>query len=216
MYTRAVETTLPPFSDMEVRLTNAYIDVYGSYHLLGTVKNNGTSQISPAVIGGLYNVVQEVFDAASLRIPLYLNPGESVPFDMNGLQIMGSMSTELSSPADKIVKPDLYWTFTTDHEVVSLEASNIKITQNALYWTVTGTVTNTSDRNLSSITAILAFLDQDQQVMATSSTSIYPPEGSEVIEAGASSEFSISIYAAEEWDLNSQQDEFVLQGIVAE
>ena len=216
VYARGVESNNFPSTDIDIQLTNSYTDTYGTYHLLGTVTNTGTSQISPAVIGGLYGKDQTVFDAASLNLPLYLDAGESAPFDINSFQLTSSMSADQTSAVEKVVKPDLYWTFTTNYDVESLEAKGVKATNDGSDWTVTGTVVNTSDQKLTSISAVIEFLDDNQQVMATNSTSIYPPDGSDTIDPGKSNEFSVSIYAPEDWDLSSQDYRVILQGVVSE
>ena len=66
------------------------------------------------------------------------------------------------------------------------------------------------------MSAVVQFLDEDGQVLATNSVSVYPPDGSETIEPGTSNEFSVSIYAPEDWDLSSQDYQVILQGIVSE
>jgi hypothetical protein len=77
-------------------------------------------------------------------------------------------------------------------------------------------VINSSNENLSSISAVVQFLDENGQVMATNSTAIYPPEGSDTIEPGASNEFSFSLYTPEEWDLSTQEYQIVFQGVVSQ
>lgn len=214
VYVRAVENSSPSFADVDVQLTNSYVDSYGDYHLLGMLTNNGDSQISPSVVGGLYYQDKTVADATSLNIPLYVNPGESVPFDLSTFQVIDSL--EEASGIEKVAQPDLYWTFTTDYEVETLEAKDVKVTQDGSYWTITGTVVNTSDRKLSSISAVVMFLDDNHQVMATNSTSVYAPEGSDTIDPGTSNDFSISMYGADNWDLSSKEYQIILQGVVAE
>jgi hypothetical protein len=216
VYARGVETDdFPNAADMQVRLTNSYIDTYGTY-LLGTLTNQGTTQISPALIGGLYGPDQTVFDATSLNVPLYVNPGETVPFDLNSFQLTSSMTAEQASALEKTVQPDLYWTFATDYEVEALEAENVKLAQDGFDWRVSGSVANSSDQNLSSISAVVEILDENGQVMATNSTTIYPPDGSEQVDPRQSNAFSVSIYVPEDWDLSSNDYRVILQGIVSE
>ena len=217
VYARGVEMDdFPTAADMEVQLTNSYLDTYGTYHLLGTLTNRGTTQISPALIGGLYGPDQTVFDAASLNIPLYVNAGETVPFDINSFQLTSSMTPDQASALEKTVQPDLYWTFNTEYEVEALEAENVELAQDGFDWTVSGTVENSSKQNLASISAVVEILDENGQVMATNSTTIYPPEGSELIDPGQSNEFSVSIYVPEDWDLSANDYRVLLQGIVSE
>lgn len=216
VYARGVESDEVPSTDMDVQLTSSYTDTYGTYHLLGTVTNNGTSQISPAVIGGLYGSDQTVFDAASLNVPLYLSAGESAPFDINTFQLASSMPADQVSAIEKIVKPDYYWTFTTHYELQPLKAKSVKVQRDGSDWTVKGTVLNTTDKKLGSISAVIEFLDEDQQVIATNAASIYPPDGSDTIDPGKSNEFSVSIYAPEDWNLSSREYRVILQGVVSE
>jgi hypothetical protein len=216
VYVRSIENTTTPPPDIDVSLTGSYVDSSGTYHLLGKVTNNGSAQISPSVIGGLYNADKTMFDAASSNIPLYLKTGESAPFDLNTFEVVNSLPSEQASPADKIVQPDLYWTFTSNHQVISLEAKNVNVKQDGSSWEVTGRVSNTSGQKLSSINVVITFLDGDQQIIATNSTAIYPPDGSDTVEAGTSNEFSIPINVPEDLDLSSQDYQIILQGVVAQ
>ena len=126
------------------------------------------------------------------------------------------MSADQVSSVEEIVRPDLYWSYSTDYKVVSLEVEQVEITKDSYDWTVSGSVVNTSGENLSSIGAVFQLLDDNGQVMATSSTTMYPIEGAETIEPGTSNDFSISIYAPEDWDLASQDHQVILQGIVSQ
>jgi hypothetical protein len=147
-----------------------------------------------------------------LNVPLYLNPGEVAPFDLYTFQVVNSAD----QAAEQIVKPDFYWTFNTDYEIVSLEAKNVNIKSDGSMWTIDGKVTNTSDKKLSSIVVVIKFLDENKKVMATNSTYIYAPEGSDVIDPGVSSDFSMSVYGADGWDLSSQDYEMIVQGVVSQ
>jgi hypothetical protein len=216
VFVRSVENRTVPTAELGIDVAGAYIDPSGTYHLLGTVTNNGSGQLSPSIIGGLYGSDNMVWDAATTNIPLYLNSGESAPFDLNTFQVAPYMSPEQISSVEEIVLPDLYWSYSTEHEVVPLEAEDLELTQGSYDWTVSGTAVNTSDQNLSSISAVLEFLDENGQVTATSSTAIYPAEGAEAIEPGASSEFSLSVYVPEDWDLSSREYRVVLQGVIAQ
>jgi hypothetical protein len=216
VHSRAVENTTPPSTDVSVQITNSYIDGYRNYHLLGTVTNNGTSQISPSVIAGLSTPDKTVFDATSLNIPLYLNAGESAPFDLNSFQTVNTLSPEGASAAEKVVEPDFYWTYSTNYNVVTLEAKNIKISHDGSDWTVKGKVVNTSPEKLSSVSVVVLFEDGTQQVMATGSTSIYPADGAHAIQSGASNEFSISLNTPEDWNLSQQDYQIIVQGVVAQ
>jgi hypothetical protein len=97
-----------------------------------------------------------------------------------------------------------------------LEAQKVKVARDGFDWTVTGTATNSSGQKLISISAVVEFLDENGQVMATNATTIYPTEGSEVIDPGQSNEFNMSVYVPEDWDLSSREYRVVLQGIVSE
>jgi hypothetical protein len=216
VYARGVESNKDQSADIEIQTSNAYVDAYGTYHLVGTLTNNGSSQISPSLLGGLYTSEKKLFDVASLNVPFYVGAGESVPFDINGFQVIDYVSAEQADSAEKIIQPDLYWTFTTDYELVALEAKDVQLTQDGYDWIISGKVVNTSDANLSSLSAVVQFLDEDGQVLATNSVSIYPPDGSETIEPGTSSEFSVSLYVPEDWDLSSQDYQIIVKGIVSE
>ena len=216
IYVRSLENTSVPSADLEIELAGSYVDLLGTYHLVGTVTNNGSSQVSPSVIGGLYGSDQAVLDASSSSIPLYLNAGESAPFDLNSFRVVPYISPDQLSPAEQIVLPDLYWSYATDYEVVSLEAQEVRVVEEDSDWNITGTAVNTTDKNLSSLSVVVQFLDENGQVMATNSTALYPAEGSETIQPGDSNGFSLFVYAPEEWDLSAQTYQIILQGVVSQ
>ncbi|HET9906158.1 MAG TPA: hypothetical protein VFQ23_05945 [Anaerolineales bacterium] len=216
IFARSIENTTVPAADLDIELAGSYVDGSGTYHLLGTVTNNGSSQVSPSVVGGLYGEDTLVWDAATSNIPLYLNSGDSAPFDLSTFQVVPYMSPDQMSAVDEIVVPDLYWSYSTDYQVVSLAAEQVELMQGSYDWTLNGSVVNSSGENLSRIIALVQFLDENGQVMATNSTTMFPAEGSDAIEPGVSTEFSISIYASEDWNLSSQAYQVILQGVIAE
>lgn len=216
VYVRSIENNTTPSADLNVELAGSYVDQLGTYHLVGKVTNNGSSQVSASVIGGLYGSDKAVLDATSSSIPLYLGAGESAPFDLNSFHVLPYLSADQISSAQKIVVPDLYWSYSTDYEVESLDAQDVKVTKESSDWNITGSVVNTTDKDLSSISIVVQFLDESGQVMATGSTTLYPAEGSESIQPGESNEFSLFIYAPDEWDLSTQEYQIVLQGITAQ
>jgi hypothetical protein len=125
------------------------------------------------------------------------------------------MPADQVSAIEKIVKPDYCWTFATHYELQPLEAKNVKVQRDGSDWTVKGTVMNTTDKKLGSISAVIEFLDEEQKVIATNSASIYPPDGLDTIDPGKSNEFNVSIYVPEDWDLSSQEYRVILQGVVS-
>lgn len=191
---RAVKSAYEMSTDLSIQLTGSYFDKYGDYHLLGTVTNNGSNQVSPSVIGGLYNADQAVFDAASSSTPFYLNQGESSPFDITSFEVINSLPENQTSPSEKIVKPDFFWTFTTEYEVMALQKSELHLTEDEYAWTADGTVTNTSGRKLNTINVLVQCLGTESQTPVFNSTSIFPKEGSDVIQPDETSDFSIGLY----------------------
>lgn len=215
VYARSVKSTTVPDTAMDVQLTGSYLDAYGTYHLLGTVTNHGSSQIKAAVISDLYNADQAVLDVASLNIPTYLNTGESVPFDINTFQVISSLTTEDTSSAKTMARPDLYWTYASDYEIVPLDKSTLKLSGDNSSWTAAGTITNTSNAALNSITALIQCRDAKDQLLAVNYTSMYPVEGATSIQPGETAEFSMDLYPpADTEQLNNCNMSF--QGIGAE
>src|SRR5215216_3235671 len=71
VYARGVTSNKDLSDDMDIQVSTSYVDAYGTYHLVGTLTNNGSSQISPSLIGGLYSSEKTLFDVASLNVPFY-------------------------------------------------------------------------------------------------------------------------------------------------
>jgi len=214
VYARPVENWTTPSVDMGLQFTGSYFDSYGTYHLLGTLTNNDSSQISPSIIGSLQNQDQTILDAASLNVPFYLNEGESTPFDINTFQVVDSLPDNASS-AETVLKPDLYWTFHTSYKTIPLGRSSVNIQNDDYSWTATGTVTNTSNQKLNNINAMIECMDVNNQLIVVGYTSIYPDANADAIQPGVKSDFSIDLYPpADTQKLNNCSMSF--QGIVAE
>ena len=216
VYARAIESTSTPSEDVQVQWSNSYFDPYGTYHMLGTLTNNGSEQLSPSLLGSVQSPDQAILDVASVNVPIYLNAGESVGFDITAFQVMNYIPDDTISGSDMNVRPDLYWTFPTDYEVVNLTANDVSLTQNDYDWTVRGTVVNTSDKPLSSVSIVAQISDASGQLVATNSVGVYPPDGSETIDPGDSLEFEITLYTPDGLDLSNLTQQFFVQGIVAQ
>lgn len=216
VYARPVATTYIPSTDVDVQWSSSYFDPYGTYHMLGTLTNHGSDQISPSLIGGVFSPENVFLDLASVNVPIYVDAGQSVPFDINAFQVMSYIPDEKIANSKMVVLPDLYWTFPTDYNLVTLDVDDTTLLSNTYDWAVNGTVINTTDQKLSSISVIAQIQDREGQVLVINSATIFPPDGMQTIDPGTTNEFNLTLYPPENLDLTAQRLNYIVQGIIAE
>ena len=136
------ETIEEPYTNIQTINPSNSTDVYGSYHVSGEVKNNGTVSVSsPEVVATFYAANGTVLDAwFDIYLPDILNPNDTTGFDvelnMYRLEVIGSIDHFVLQvdcyPID-IYAPD--WTIRIGQPATvfaylpySLEQTNITLT----------------------------------------------------------------------------------------
>lgn len=205
-------------SGIELDITNAYFDTYGSFHMVGTAYNTGTELMSVALVAGLYDADGVVLDAQSNTIPVYVGPDETVPWHISYFSNVNSNQDESDRIDSYTVQVDRYWTYETSFETVTLvtnEADDNLTDEGDGLWSASGTFTNDSGKELSSAIVIVAiYTSADDTLVAMDYTGAYP-EG-DAIKDGDTLNYEFSLYTDPEVSANIDDYYFVtyVQGYV--
>jgi hypothetical protein len=183
--------------DINLDPQNNYFDTYSSLHLVGNVTNNSDQTLSISLLAGLYADDGIVLDADTWTAPFYLAPGESLPYSFDYFSSLNRNPDEANKASRSTVQVDPYWTSTTSFEFVPLETQNdeggLDGDEQDQIWKFSGEVTNTSDKDLSSLLVVVGVYDGDNLV-ATNWTSVYPPEGQDTVAASDTVPYEVSVY----------------------
>ncbi len=183
--------------DITLAPQNNYFDTYSSLHLVGNVTNDSDQTLSISLVAGIYADDGTVLDADTWTAPFYLGAGESLPYSFDYFSSLNHNSDEANKATKSIVQVDPYWTSTTSFEFVPLETQNDNGSLDGdatdQTWKFSGDVTNTSDKDLSSLIVVVGVYDGDKLV-ATNWTSVYPAEGQDAIAASATVPYEVSVY----------------------
>ncbi|MGH2522988.1 MAG: FxLYD domain-containing protein, partial [Anaerolineales bacterium] len=193
--------------------TSGYYDNFGSFHLVGTVTNNGDQFLSISLVAGLYAGDGTVLDASTLSVPFYLGEGESAPFNFEYFSNVNGNSDEAEKLDSYTVQVDPYWTYEPGTEVVALETINDDNgNEGDGQWTFRGDVVNTSDQSLSSATVVVAVYDTEDNLVATQWVGVYP--SGNAIAPGDTNSFEVALYLDPDLDTTDFNFQTLVQGYV--
>jgi hypothetical protein len=200
---------------LEVEGVNLYIDEYDDVHLVALVTNNGEEVLNVSLLAGIYDTEGTVLDASTAYVPIYVEPGETVPVAFEWWPLLNT-STDLHGDVDSYsVQVDPNWSYSTEVEVVSYDTTDDE-NEASGSGTVTfsGNLTNPSDQPLAYATVVLGLFDTEDNLVSTRSTTVYP-EG-DAIAAGETVQYEVTLYL----DPNVDTEGFTfftwVQGPVAE
>jgi hypothetical protein len=179
--------------NISIKLGSAYFDTYDSFHVIGTVTNTGNDLMSISLVAGVYDTDGVTLDADTLSVPLYLASGESVPYAFAYFSNINMNSDEAKRVDHYTVQVDPYWTQAMSYDVVTLESSeDSQEDAGSGAWSYTGSVVNTSNKDLSSITVVVAAYDAEGALVGTDWDYIFP--SGDAIAAGDTSPFEVTLY----------------------
>ncbi|HQH36893.1 MAG TPA: FxLYD domain-containing protein, partial [Anaerolineaceae bacterium] len=197
-----------------IAFTNNYLDEWDSFHLVGTLTNETEDNVvySTSLITGLYDGNGVVLDARTSSVPMYILPGETVPFEISYFYIL-----EEGDNMDRFetftVQIDPYWTYEVDYDLVDLAVTNEDATYDSSgMWTIKGEVTNNSGSDLTSATVVAGLFDAEDTLVAMHWTYIWPD--GEVIADGETYDFEIYIYVDPSLDPANLFYDFIVQGVL--
>jgi hypothetical protein len=87
---------------------------------------------------------------------------------------------------------DTWFTYPPSYEFVDLAATGETVQKDGATWTLSGSVINSSDKTLSSITVVVMIMDAQNKLVAMDYTTIYPT--GDAIAASETNTYSVSVY----------------------
>lgn len=191
-YITAIKSDFIPEAPVALQVTNEYLDTYGYYHLIGTIQNKGTEQISFYIQGGLYDSGGRVLDANYYALPINLDPNATQPFDMVYWNLVNRNDELQTRIASHTVQIDPAWVKSTSYEHYTLEVSDIseEKEENGI-WRFHGSVINDCGKPLAYEVVFISITDDRSRLVATSQQTLYPED--QVIAAGVSTAFDMEI-----------------------
>lgn len=186
-----IETDVTDYA-LGVEVTNSYFDEYGSAHLVGVVENNADTALNSLVVAGLYAEDGTVLDASYSFLPVPILPGVQVPFDVSYFGSVNYSEEQAALVSRYTVQFDPWSTYPPLYENVGLAAAGETIQKDGSTWTVAGNFTNTTDKNLSGVTVMVAVYDSTNALVAMGYTYAFPSGDS--FAPGAGDAYEIFIY----------------------
>ncbi len=213
VYLDAIQPDTFAPSNVTVQVTNTYTDDNKDYHIVGTMTNNDKTALTVRLVAGLYAKDGTPLDADTLDSAFDLASGQSVPFDFRSFSVVGSIADQAAKLDHYTVQVDPYWTFGSTNETVSLQTAGDKKTDNGSgQWDISGTVTNTSGKQLSNATVVVGVYDAQNKLVAIDSTDV-SSKGS-VIATNENDTYDATIYLDPLVDASSFTFKTYVQGIV--
>jgi hypothetical protein len=170
-----VEEASPPAAyNLNCTITNHYFDGQGVFHIDGTLTNNSKVTLSTKMVAGLYDKNGVVLDAYSIGSPVNVGAGEIIPFDISSFENVNNSADAHNALDHFTVQIDSYYTSVPVVDSVKLATSNDTIQKNRTDWTVTGNVTNTSNKTLSIETVLVGIYDANGVLIAVNYGWILP------------------------------------------
>ena len=178
---------------MEVKVTNTYFDQDGSARIVGWITNNSAQTLDDSqVVGGLYAADGTVLDAGNSIVPVPVKPGAAAPFSISSFGRSNYNPDQASLVSNSSAQFDTWFTSPPSFEFVDLVATGETVQKDGATWTFSGSVTNTSDKNLSGATVVVMVMDAQNKLVAMEYTSINPT--GDAIAADETNTYSVSVY----------------------
>ncbi len=200
-----------PVQEIYVDLTYDYFDDWGDFHVVGTLENGSDVRYSTYLVTGLYDEFGVVIDAASSSMPMYLEPGQVIPFDATYFSSVGWNDGQAERVDNYTTQIDPYWTYEAPYETVALKTFTVTESKDGDSWNFTGDVTNDSGKDLSWMIVLVAIYDGDTLV-GTDYYSIYPD--GDAFTAGSKGSYDISANVDPLLAGKTLSYEFIIQGAV--
>jgi hypothetical protein len=203
------------FYDISFSTLNHYIDVYGSFHLVGEVTNNSEETLSIELLGAIFDANLEenpdakVIDAASTSPPIYgVAPGMTAPFDFDFWGPLNNKSGTPDLAAYYTIQWDPYWTWTSTTEYTDLTTDNDINDFDDYGGKFTGQVVNDTDAAVDGAVVIInLYSNETGELLITGYDSIFDP-----IEAGDSAIYEVYLDTPEGFDPDTVAYEIIAKG----
>lgn len=210
-YVDGIVTEEIPVQEIYVNLTYDYFDDWGDFHVVGTLENGSDVRYSTYLVTGLYDDAGVVIDAASSSMPMYLEPGQVIPFDATYFSSVGYIDAQAERVDNYTTQIDPYWTYEAPYETVALKTFTVTESKDGNLWNFTGDVTNDSGKDLSWMIVLVAMYDGDTLV-GTDYYSIYPD--GDAFTAGSKGSYDIAANMDPLLSGKTLTYKFIIQGAV--
>ncbi|MEW6092469.1 MAG: FxLYD domain-containing protein [Chloroflexota bacterium] len=200
--------------DLGVNVTNSYFDEFGAAHLVGTVENYTDTPLTTTLVGGLYAEDGTVLDASYAFLPLTVQPGDAIPFDISYFGSVNYNPDQAALVATYTAQFDPWSTYPPFYSSVALTPTGETIQKSGGTWTVTGNVTNTTDQNLNGVTVVVVVLDPSGALVAMGYDYVYPD--TDVIAPGTGGAYEVYIYLDPAVDTTGFTTQTIVVGDVSE
>jgi hypothetical protein len=202
----------PEIFPVLIELTSNYFDEFTGFHIIGKITNNGTEKINVLLVAGLYDQNSLVLDADYEYLPIVLEPGTEIPFDLSNFSNVNFNPYQANKVDSFTVQMDPYSTYPATDEVVSLETLDAILNYDAGRWNLIGSFRNNSGKNLSSATVVASIYDEKDRLVATNNSYIFPD--GDLISQGDISSYDFIIYGDPLANYPNYKYEIVIQGVV--
>ena len=179
-----------------------YQDDRGTSHLVSSIKNPFERAFSVQLVAGLYGGTGSVMDMSLLALPLDLQPGEELPFDVHDFLLVNG-KPDLQAKLDSFtLQVDPSRTVTSNRVWTEVEVENQQEEQGEKgVWTFSGRVTNSGDAEIDRFVVMATLTSHSTgKVVAVSTTILLNPAGR--IPHGMAMDYKIEVLAD---PLESQQ-----------
>ena len=192
IYQDAIILDTPHSFDVKIELTDHYFDANNNFHLIGSISNPTTDQLSIQLTAGIYDEQSVVLDSVVESLPLGIGPNEEYPFDVSGFMNIDNLSILAEKINKYSVKVNFSNSQTITNDLVKLESPDATCTKNGPNWDCIGTVINSSGKELLGETIQAGVYDTLGKLQSTGFTYIIPQIDSIASQEINSFEFTIN------------------------
>lgn len=190
----------------------AYMDSVGTFHLVSSIKNPTDQPLGVLILGGLYAASGSVMDASGLLLPVDLQPGEELPFDLNQFKLINQKPDYQAKLDHFTLQVDPSRLTALKQVRVPVDAQNPQVQAgDAGKWTFTGEVTNSSSQDLQQIVVIAVVKKPTGTVSATAFAQLINPGG--MLTPSMKMSYSIEVMADPALDASTLKTQLIVIGI---
>jgi len=169
--------------------------VHGGTHLISEIKNTSERTFSVQILAGLYGSTGSVMDVSRHPLPVDLLPGEGIPFDVAGFDLLNGWADQLAKLDHFTIQVDPAQIVPSQRAWVTLQPEGVQaVSDGQGSWTFSGSVTNTTGADLQRIVVIVTLKSHSTGILAaTSSAVLENPAGA--ILPGIRMDYAIEVLA---------------------
>jgi len=172
-----------------------YEDARGTSHLVSSIKNPFERAFSVQLVAGLYGGTGSVMDMSLLAIPLDLQPGEELPFDVHDFLLVNGKPDLLAKLDAFTLQVDPSRTVVSTRVWTGVEVENEQEEQGEKgVWTFSGRVTNTGSAEIDRFVVMATLTSHSTgKVVAVTTTTLLNPAGR--IAQGMAMDYKVEVLA---------------------